>query len=429
MSNRGLLRSTTMLSGMAGGAFLVASAAWAADMTPPLTTKDPLANIVPATLAPAVDAVNYKLDGFGGELSNRTFYGSNGSVTFPLGGQFGAQIDGTLGGLDNRFAAAAAGHLFWRNPGAGLLGVYGSWNYWDQFGGANVGHVAAEGEAYWGQFTLQGIVGVEFGNSVSGTTPAGVTATTVVGPVITTTTAMTASLINGFSVPTRVFDEINLKYYFTNDISGYAGHRYLGGRNALALGAELAQPLGRGVMASAFVEGWVGEDSFTGIWGGLKLYFGPNDKPLITRQRTEDPNNWDVDNFFGILNNHTTNTTSSSSSTESCTNGTGGGPTSQPKNCELPIPASDRRLKRDVVLLTQLANGLGVYRFRYLWSDTIYVGLMAQEVMAVDPGAVVLATDGFFRVNYSRLGLRMLTWKEWQAGKSIEIDLLARLAA
>ncbi len=303
-----------MLSGVVGGAFLAGSAAWAADMTPPLMTKEPMANVVPAALGPAVDAVNYKLDGFGGELSNRTFYGSNGSVTFPLGGQFGAQIDGTLAGLDNRFAAAAAGHLFWRNPGAGLLGVYGAWNYWDQFGGANVGHVAAEGEAYWGQFTLQGILGVEFGNSVSGTT---ISSATVIGPLVTTTTTM--SITNGFSVPTRFFDQINLKYYFTDDISGFVGHRYLGGKNALALGAEVAQPLGRGVMASAFVEGWIGEDSFTGVWGGLKFYFGPDDKPLIARQRREDPPNWNVDNFFGILNNHTTTTTGST--TTSCTHG------------------------------------------------------------------------------------------------------------
>ncbi len=29
---------------------------------------------------------------------------------------------------------------------------------------------------------------------------------------------------------------------------------------------------------------------------------------------------------------------------------------------------SDRRLKRDIVLLARL--GIGVYRYRYLWSDT-----------------------------------------------------------
>ena len=50
---------------------------------------------------------------------------------------------------------------------------------------------------------------------------------------------------------------------------------------------------------------------------------------------------------------------------------------------------SDTRLKRDVVLLTRLDNGLGLYRYRYLWSDTVYVGVIAQEVALIHPDAVV----------------------------------------
>ena len=43
---------------------------------------------------------------------------------------------------------------------------------------------------------------------------------------------------------------------------------------------------------------------------------------------------------------------------------------------------SDIRLKTDIAPVGQLANGLNLYRYRYLWSDTIYVGVMAQEVAA-----------------------------------------------
>jgi polysaccharide biosynthesis/export protein len=78
-------------------------------------------------------------------------------------------------------------------------------------------------------------------------------------------------------------------------------------------------------------------------------------------------------------------------------------------------PASDIRLKRDITKLTQLDNGLSLYRFRYLWSDTLYVGVMAQEVELLDPGAVVHGPDGYLRVNYARLGLRFMTWDEWLA--------------
>ena len=76
---------------------------------------------------------------------------------------------------------------------------------------------------------------------------------------------------------------------------------------------------------------------------------------------------------------------------------------------------SDIRLKRDITKLTKLDNGLSLYRFRYLWSDTYYVGVMAQEVEQLVPDAVVRGSDGYLRVNYARLGLRFMTWDEWLA--------------
>ena len=78
---------------------------------------------------------------------------------------------------------------------------------------------------------------------------------------------------------------------------------------------------------------------------------------------------------------------------------------------------SDARLKRDISPVGALANGLGLYRYRYLWSDTAYVGVMAQEVAAVVPEAVRPGADGYMRVDYSRLGLRLQTWDEWVAAQ------------
>ena len=360
-----------------------------------------MASIAPG---PAVDAVNEKVDGFGGVIANKSIYGVDGSITFPLTGQFGAQIDGTAGSLDSNTFAGIAGHWFWRDPSRALVGIYASETYWDRYGGINAGHLAAEGEYFWGPVTLQGITGLEFGNSASNVSSS-------IGPVVATT------VIDAYNVKTRFFDEVNLKYYFDNNISTFIGHRYLGGKNALAFGGEIAGSLGNGMLASAFVEGRFGEDDFRGVWGGLKVYFGPTDKPLIARHRQEDPPSWNVDNLFAILNNHSTTTS------QSCVHGLNGS-----GNCETPIP-SDRRLKRDFVLLARLANGLGIYRYRYLWSDTLYVGVIAQEVMAVNPLAVVLAADGFLRVNYARLGLRMLTWNEWRSGRNIQNEVLGRLAA
>ena len=93
--------------------------------------------------------------------------------------------------------------------------------------------------------------------------------------------------------------------------------------------------------------------------------------------------------------------------------------TSPPIITTAPTP-SDIRLKRNIVLLDRLPNGIGLYRYRYIWSDQVYVGVMAQEVAAIVPDAVVHGADGFLRVNYARLGVRLLTWDEWVAKSRAE---------
>ena len=74
---------------------------------------------------------------------------------------------------------------------------------------------------------------------------------------------------------------------------------------------------------------------------------------------------------------------------------------------------SDVALKEDVRLLGHLDNGLGFYRFAYYGSDKTYVGVMAQEVQAIVPDAVVRGRDGYLRVRYERLGLKFETYDRW----------------
>ena len=291
-----------MLYGIVGATFLSGWNAQAAD----LFTKAPLAAApVPQS---AVDGINGKIEAFGGSVADRSLFGTKGAISIPLQGQFGAQIDGAVGGLDGRVFGSIAGHLFWRDPSRGLAGIYVNHTAWDQFGGVHVTQVAGEGEYYWQRWTLQGIAGVEFGNSASQTS------TFVVPPVppfnLPAIPGVATTFTETFDVQTRFFDQINLKYYFTDNWDGYVGHRYLGGKHALALGTEYAFPLSGGTMAAAFVEGRVGENEFHGIWGGLKVYFGQHDKPLIARHRQDDPNIWGVDSLFSILNSRTTSATS-----------------------------------------------------------------------------------------------------------------------
>ena len=77
---------------------------------------------------------------------------------------------------------------------------------------------------------------------------------------------------------------------------------------------------------------------------------------------------------------------------------------------------SDIALKHDIVLLGHLANGLGYYRFSYLGSSKPYVGVIAQEVQNLVPEAVTRGRDGYLRVYYQQLGLKLRTYTDWVAG-------------
>jgi endosialidase-like protein len=77
---------------------------------------------------------------------------------------------------------------------------------------------------------------------------------------------------------------------------------------------------------------------------------------------------------------------------------------------------SDIRLKQDIRLLQRLDNGIGLYRFRYKGDErTIYVGVLAQEVREIVPGAVTRGRDGYLRVRYDRIGVDFMTWDAWLA--------------
>ncbi len=74
---------------------------------------------------------------------------------------------------------------------------------------------------------------------------------------------------------------------------------------------------------------------------------------------------------------------------------------------------SDIRLKRDIHRLGATDRGLGIYRYRYIGDDTVYVGVMAQEVAERVPAAVSRGDDGYLQVDYGLLGLDFVTWRDW----------------
>jgi hypothetical protein len=66
---------------------------------------------------------------------------------------------------------------------------------------------------------------------------------------------------------------------------------------------------------------------------------------------------------------------------------------------------SDVRLKEDIRQTGTTMHGLPLYAFSYRGQTGTYEGVMAQDVLAVRPDAVVVGDDGFYRVDYAKLGV------------------------
>jgi hypothetical protein len=288
------------LCGTALCVILLAKPVLAADALPRKT--DPSMPVF--TQLPAVDGINAKLSGFGGWVDsgkrdvfvtpggqsfvlptpNRSqgLFGANGSVSFPLGQQFGLQIDGQAGSARGAFFGGGGAHLFWRDPAAGLLGLYGTASRNNAFGGFNRYRIGGEAEGYFGRFTLTGTAGWE--QTQSGTRFVG----TVPGFQIFDIGGRTS----------RFYDMVDLAYYPTDNWKLSVGHRYTGGSHMAALGTEYLWSLGGGTAVSAFAEARIGDRNNRAVFGGLTFYFGQKDKTLIRRHREDDPPNRLVDDMF-----------------------------------------------------------------------------------------------------------------------------------
>ena len=75
-------------------------------------------------------------------------------------------------------------------------------------------------------------------------------------------------------------------------------------------------------------------------------------------------------------------------------------------NAASAFAASERRVKRDIVQIGTLPDGLGVYNFRYLWDgddESLRTGVMVDEVEKLRPWALGPVVDGIQTVDYSRL--------------------------
>ncbi len=244
MRVRNALLSTTCLCAVA--AFSAAQAADFSDTSVAFGTPGSL---------PAVSAPNGKIAVFGGSQDGG-LYGVTGSISVPLGFPYGFQIDGLVGSGEDAAFYGVGGHLFWRDPAKGLLGLYGSYVTWDlsQDGtqGADVGKAGVEGEAYLGRFTLEGLAAYQFGTNT------------------------------GFA------GKAILAYYPMDNWRIDGGVNYLEGPGAIGtIGTEWQPHAGKGL--SLFAKGSIGQDDYKQVLGGVRYYFGDPNKSLIDRQRQDDP--------------------------------------------------------------------------------------------------------------------------------------------
>lgn len=213
---------------------------------------------------PAVFAPNAKVNLFGGVIDNNITgsdeaAGIAGSITVPLSYSFGAQIDGVGIIEGGESIIGVGGHVFWRDPSQGLLGVTAGFTKFnrDDFlvPDQEAGRFGVEGEMYIDQFTVGAVAGRQFGSNVE----------------------------KGF------YGNLNLGWYATDDLKLTIGAGTNPDVSTLGTASIEFQPAINGFSGlTFFADGVVGSDSFASVLGGIRFYFGQS-VTLKDRHRKDDP--------------------------------------------------------------------------------------------------------------------------------------------
>lgn len=135
-------------------AMLVASAASAGDSAPAVSKLNGSASF--SGIYHYQDNLSEGLDGL-----------LSGSISVPLTHSFGFQADASAATTDDDGAAGIGGHLFWRDPAKGLVGLTGAYVAFPNVGGTfdmDITRVGGETEYYLGDLTLAFSGGYEDGN-------------------------------------------------------------------------------------------------------------------------------------------------------------------------------------------------------------------------------------------------------------------------
>lgn len=209
---------------------------------------------------PAVSAINGKIDYAGGNMNSSEGNNFGGSISLPVSHQFGFQADALYSHISDLNLYGGAGHLFWRNPQTGLLGITGGYLYSDGRDTINTFQVGAEGQIYYKQFTFGFFGGVGSINY-----------------------EYTAPFID--TNPTKFVGRISADYYPLENLR--VGAAFVTAfQNNLGRGEiEYQTPL-PGVALTGEVA--FGDHGYDDWLLGVRYYFGGR-KTLRARQRQDDP--------------------------------------------------------------------------------------------------------------------------------------------
>ncbi len=212
---------------------------------------------------PAVSAINGKLSIEGGEINAHPAGIAIGSITAPLGFDFGGQADLGVGTSQGKRIWGVGGQLFARDPGIGLVGALASYNdrgvkrvtTASTITAANSGRVGAEAAYYWHQFTPELQVGYQQTSFKSG-----------------------------------AFVRAAVNFYPIDDLALTAGGDFNPGKSFALLGVEYRPNIGGISGLTTFGEGGISGQRASYALFGVRYYFGA-DKTLIRRHREDDPPN------------------------------------------------------------------------------------------------------------------------------------------
>ena len=198
---------------------------------------------------------------FGGQVDGTRAAGGRLTVTTPIVGDIGAQVNALVGGVENDALTSTSAHLFYHDPDFGLFGVFGGVAYiTDDDLDEDFVRVGFEGQLYLGDFTLSGAAAYTEG----------------------------AVLTEGAGGSGELYVRGDVDYFVTDDLMLSAGYRLLNDRSFGAAGLEYQLVAAEQVGFSLLVDARVADSDTYGAFGGGRLYFG-GPRPLIDRHRIDEP--------------------------------------------------------------------------------------------------------------------------------------------